>query len=80
MVDEVVAQESRDKISQFKAINYDLLFVGDDWKGSSIFTQLESVLNKAGARIMYFNYTKDISSTKLTTILQKIYDEESNLQ
>ena len=80
MVDEVIAQESRDKISQFKAINYDLLFVGDDWKGSSIFTQLESVLNKAGARIMYFNYTKDISSTKLTTILQKIYDEESNFQ
>ena len=36
-----MAQKSRDKIAQYEEIKYDLMFVGDDWKGSEIFTELE---------------------------------------
>ena len=74
-VDKVVAQKSRDKIAQYEEIKYDLMFVGDDWKGSEIFTTLEKYLNNAGAQIVYLPYTPSVSSTKFKAILEKIWDE-----
>ena len=74
-VDKVVAQKSRDKIAQYEEIKYDVMFVGDDWKGSEIFTTLEKYLNNAGAQIMYLQYTPSVSSTKFKAILEKIWDE-----
>lgn len=74
-VDKVVAQKSRDKIAQYEEIKYDLMFVGDDWKGSEIFTKLEKYLNNAGAQIIYLPYTPSVSSTKFKAILEKIWDE-----
>lgn len=76
VVDEVVAQKNRDKIKQFQEINYDVLFVGDDWKGSLIFNELEAELMKYNVRIKYFEYTNEISSSKLKSILQNIYNME----
>ena len=35
-VDEVVSQEDRDKIAAFHRIGFDVMFVGDDWKGGEI--------------------------------------------
>ena len=80
IVDEVVSQEDRDKIKQFNKINYDVLFVGDDWKGDPLFVELENKLSQNGAQIKYFEYTKDVSSTKFTEILQKIFDEDMKLK
>ena len=74
-VDKVVAQKSRDKIAQYEEIKYDVMFVGDDWKGSEIFTTLEKYLNNAGAQIMYLPYTPSVSSTKFKAILEQIWDE-----
>jgi glycerol-3-phosphate cytidylyltransferase len=80
IVDEVVVQSSRDKIKQFHEIRYDIMFVGDDWKGSALFNEVETELNAYNAQIIYFEYTKDVSSTKFTSILQNIYDEEKQQQ
>ena len=71
-VDEVVAVTHRDKKQAFFDVGYDILFVGDDWKGSSIFNELEVFLNKENARIEYFPYTKEVSSTKFSDILTDI--------
>lgn len=79
MVDEVVVVSNRDKIKQFHEIRYDLLFVGDDWKGASLFLEIEAELNKYGSEVIYFEYTKEVSSTKFTSILQDIYDTELEL-
>tara|TARA_Y100000768_G_scaffold387224_1_gene377794 strand:+ start:6026 stop:6466 length:441 start_codon:yes stop_codon:yes gene_type:complete len=76
IVDKVVTQVDRDKFKQFQEIKYDLLFVGDDWKGNPIFEDLEQKLSRFGARVVYFSYTKEVSSTKFTEILQQIYDED----
>lgn len=78
IVDEVVVQTHRDKFLQFKEIQYDLLFVGDDWKGSELFSDLEMKLRDYGASVIYFEYTKEVSSTKFTEILQEIYDQEKH--
>lgn len=75
-VDEVLVQSHRDKFQQFLDIGYDKLFVGDDWKGSEIFNILDEKLNKEGAKIEYFPYTKEVSSTSFREILQDIYDSE----
>lgn len=76
-VDEVIAVTHRDKLQSFFDVGYDVLFVGDDWKGSDIFNSLEKDLEKHNARIEYFPYTKEVSSTKFREILQDIYDTES---
>ena len=76
-VDEVVAITHRDKYQSFLDVGYDVLFVGDDWKGTDIFNTLESQLSKHSATVEYFPYTKEVSSTKFREILQDIYDDEA---
>lgn len=78
-VDEVVIQTHRDKYQQFEEYGYDILFVGDDWKGDPLWMDLEEKLNSKGATIKYFPYTKSVSSTKFTEILQDIYDDEKSV-
>ena len=75
-VDEVVVQSHRDKLQAYFDIGFDVMFVGDDWKGSELFNNLEKELQKYGSRIEYFPYTKNVSSTKFREILQDIYDTE----
>jgi glycerol-3-phosphate cytidylyltransferase len=75
-VDEVVAVTHRDKKQAYLDIGYDILFVGDDWKGTELFNNLEDFLKEHGARIEYFPYTKGVSSTQFREILQSIYNDE----
>ncbi len=74
-VDEVVLQTNRDKKQQFKDISYDVLFVGDDWKGDPLWEDLEQYLSNHGAQVRYFSYTDHVSSTKLTNLLKEIYEK-----
>ncbi len=48
---------------------FDVMFVGDDWKGSEIFNSVEKELEIFGANVEYFEYTKEVSSTNFTKIL-----------
>ena len=75
-VDEVVIQSHRDKLQAFHEIGFNVMFVGDDWKGDPLFEELEAELKKYDAKIEYFRYTKEVSSTKFTQLLQEIYDGE----
>lgn len=64
-VDKVVPQENKDKIAAYKKYHYDAMFVGDDWKGSELFTKCEEELKKYGSEVVYFPYTQGTSSTIL---------------
>ncbi len=64
-VDKVVAQENRDKFLAWKNIGFDVMFVGDDWKGKPLFIEVEAEFKKVGVDVVYFPYTKDTSSTIL---------------
>ena len=75
-VDEVVVQKDRDKLSALHKIGFNIMFVGDDWKGSKIFLELEMEFKKYGVEIFYFPYTKNISSTSLRSILKRLVQEE----
>lgn len=64
-VDEVVVQDDLDKVAAWEKLHYDVLFSGDDWKGTARWQGYEDELKKRGADLVYFSYTKEISSTKL---------------
>ena len=78
-VDEVVIQTDRDKIKAFHEIGFNIMFVGNDWKGDALWVELERELAKYDARVEYFQYTDRVSSTKFTEILQSIQDGEDGL-
>jgi glycerol-3-phosphate cytidylyltransferase len=80
VVNEVVVQTHRDKVKQYHDIGFDVMFVGDDWKGDPLFESVEMELTEFGASVEYFEYTKNVSSTKFTSILQEIYDLESKVR
>lgn len=64
-VDKVVAQENRDKFWAWKRLDFDVMFVGDDWKGKPLFIEVEAEFKKVGVDVVYFPYTKDTSSSIL---------------
>ena len=70
-VDEVVPQINRDKMAAWEKYRFDKMFVGDDWKGSKLFEELEEKFKKNGVEIVYFPYTKGTSSTYLREVLDK---------
>lgn len=62
-VDIVVPQTNRDKFSSWGKLKFDVMFVGDDWKGDPLFDEVEKKFNDVGVDIVYFPYTKGVSST-----------------
>lgn len=64
-VDEVVPQCDRDKFAAWQRRHFDRMFVGDDWKGTPLFEELEKQFAEVGVEIVYFPYTKGTSSTTL---------------
>ncbi|WP_277620218.1 glycerol-3-phosphate cytidylyltransferase [Listeria cornellensis] len=71
-VDEVVAQTNRDKVAAMEKHQFDVMFVGSDWKGNVLFTETERIFNENGVEVVYFPYTSNTSSTLLTEVLTKI--------
>lgn len=76
-VDKVVPQINRDKIEAYNTHKFDVMFVGDDWKGSELFVETEKKLKEHNVDIIYFPYTKGISSTKLREMIEKKDGDQS---
>ena len=55
-----------------KKYKFDVLFIGDDWKGSERWVQTENEMNAVGVDVMYLSRTKGISSTELREKLHYI--------
>lgn len=71
-VDRVVPQVSRDKFAAWETYHFDKMFVGDDWKGTPLWLELEEKLRPHGVEIVYFPYTNGTSSTFLKQTLAAI--------
>lgn len=69
-VDAVVPQYDMDKLAACKKLGASILFVGDDWYGTEKWKQYEEEFSREGIKIVYFPYTKGISSTKITEALK----------
>ena len=52
-----------------------ILFVGDDWYGTDKWREYEKEFAKAGVRIIYFPYTRGVSSTQVSKALAAVRGE-----
>lgn len=64
-VDSVIPQYDMDKLTTCKKLGASYLFVGDDWYNTEKWNAYEKEFAKEGIKIIYFPYTKKISSTKI---------------
>ena len=71
-VDEVVPQTSYNKMEAWNKLKFDRMYVGDDWKGTKEWIQIEKDFSKYNVEIIYFSYTTHTSSTILRDVLKKV--------
>ncbi len=64
-VDAAVPQYDMDKLSACKKLGASYLFVGDDWYGTEKWENYEEEFAQEGIKIVYFPYTKEVSSTRI---------------
>lgn len=70
-VDAAVPQADMDKLTMCKKLGATVLFVGDDWYGTERWKEYEKQFAQAGIKIIYFPYTKGVSSTIITKAMGK---------
>lgn len=58
-------ETTNDKMIALKKFNFDVLFSGDDWKGTERYNKTEQQFSKLGASIEYLPYTMGISTTQI---------------
>ena len=71
-VDEVVPQVNMDKMEAWERLHFNIMFVGDDWKGTAKWDAYEKQFAEVGVKIVYFPYTKGTSSTLINEVLLKL--------
>ena len=64
-VDVAIPQYDMDKFAVCKKLKVDYLFVGDDWYDSEKWKEYEQQLSEIGTKVIYFPYTRSVSSTKI---------------
>ena len=74
-VDAAVPQYDMDKLTACKKLGATILFVGDDWYGTEKWKAYEEQFAKEGIKIVYFPYTKGVSSTQITKALAAVRDK-----
>lgn len=70
-VDKVVINNTRDKMELWNLYHFNVVFIGDDWKGTERWNKFESELSKINVDVVYIPYTKCISTTKIRSIINK---------
>lgn len=75
-VDAAVPQYDMDKLTACKKLGATILFVGDDWYATEKWREYEKKFAEEGIEIIYFPYTKGISSTKINQALNDARNKE----
>jgi len=78
-VDQAYAELVPDKLETWKTLGLNVLFKGDDWRGTPKGEKLERDFAEVGVEIVYFPYTMHTSSTLLRRVLAGIDDERDRV-
>ena len=62
-VDRAVINRFRDKMKLWELYKFDVIFIGDDWKGTDRWINFEKELNAINVDVIYVPYTKGISTS-----------------
>lgn len=71
-VDEAVAETAPEKLDVWEQLRFDVIFKGDDWKGTAKGDKLERDFARVGVEVVYFPYTVHTSSTTLRLALERL--------
>jgi glycerol-3-phosphate cytidylyltransferase len=71
-VDAAHAAMTNDKVEIWKDLRFNVLFKGDDWRGTEKGDKLERDFAALGVEVVYFPYTLSTSSSALRRSLQNI--------
>lgn len=74
-VDAAFVETVPDKLETWKQVRFDVLFKGDDWRGTPKGDRLERDFAGVGVEIVYFPYTMHTSSTQLRRALDLLTQE-----
>src|SRR4051812_5703449 len=75
-VDDVHPEILPDKIDTWRQVGFDVIFKGDDWRGTPKGDRLERDFAEVGVAVKYFPYTMHTSSTILRKALAAIDAQE----
>ena len=75
-VDQVVPQTSMDKLAAWQELHFDVIFHGDDWKGTPMYQDIENKLKSVGCELVFLPHTQGTSSTLLQQSLSKSVAEK----
>lgn len=64
-VDQVVPQSTLDKKDAWEKLHFNVIFHGDDWKGSDLYIQIEQDLKALGVDVVFLPHTEGTSSTEI---------------
>ncbi len=78
-VDQAYAEMVPDKLETWKILGFNVLFKGDDWRGTAKGEKLERDFAKVGVEIVYFPYTMHTSSSLLRRVLAGIDGERDRV-
>ncbi len=70
-VDCAVPQDNMDKYKAWQKYKFNIMIVGDDWYKTQKWEAIEDTLRKESVNIVYFPYTKGVSSTIINEILER---------
>ncbi|MEJ5866625.1 adenylyltransferase/cytidyltransferase family protein [Pseudokineococcus sp. 5B2Z-1] len=76
-VDRAVAEVVPDKLDTWQEVRFDVIFKGDDWRGTPKGHRLEHDMATVGVEVVYFPYTAHTSSTVLRQALSRLGDLSS---
>lgn len=77
-VDAVVPQSDMDKVTMCKKLDAKILFVGDDWYNTEKWKDYEKECEDNGIQVVYFPYTKGVSSTLINKTLIHVRENIEN--
>ncbi|WP_251050367.1 MULTISPECIES: adenylyltransferase/cytidyltransferase family protein [unclassified Streptomyces] len=71
-VDAAFVETVPDKVETWKQVRFDVIFKGDDWRGTPKGDRLERDFDAVGVDVVYFPYTVHTSSTQLRRALDAL--------
>jgi glycerol-3-phosphate cytidylyltransferase len=75
-VDDVHAETVPEKLDTWGQVRFDVIFKGDDWKGTAKGDKLERDFASVGVQVVYLPYTAHTSSTVLRAALDRLMGAE----
>ena len=67
-VDYCIIASTLNKIEMHSQLGFDVIFIGDDWKGNARWEETETALNKIGVEVCYLPHTEGICSSDLRIV------------